>query len=1322
MKRFFIFLVTVCLSLNTFAQITKEQAADLVLNTIVGNKMDSVNVFVEPHIQSSDYYVISSIDSIDIPYDNYWFFFIDGDPEYYWGHDCIYVFVNTENGMYSLYEKQMPPFLYLSFMNDVSISYPIRNTITNNNIDGRNDYVPTPEANVNNSKYAILLNGGEISGNNCTYFWNDISHNYASLIEHGYPKENIFVLSCDGKSISNDGANPSMDLDGDGDSDIIEKTCTYLNIEDVFEHLSGVMKESDMLYIHSISHGSIDNNSGNVYLCLWENDALWDYQLAEMLSEINCSQIIVNVWACHSGGITDDIMAIDNGVKKSILTCVDEDNPVFRLTKINDSIKMDQCAYLTGTAFRGWHPNTNIDNVPWERYCKIGKLPSFHNIFEPKIEYDFDSIVYGGNNNGIYEIGEVINYAKQYDDQFDRLGTKINNCGFRDDLLCLHGITGNIVHSQNIQGNFHIEDQLNISPDVNLSLSDSTSLYLFDADITIDESAVLLMGDATSIIAKSGTCNIYVDGTISNGNNNVIFKADDGVTFNVFFNCKNPSLNNIKFDNCQLSFPNDNVCISNCNFYSTPLDLNISDVKYIGQSVTINNCCFYPGSKNLNYAVNISGYGSYSVSNCNITKSVNDTGCFRNGIQIYYCGNSTSATKSIHNNTINYCSGTGLMVYNSIGDIVMNKIHDNNYGVKLLNNSTINKFIGNSSASRPLNTQYIHDNDSYEIYMTRSCKPQDFHYNAITDDDNSAYIYYDQYVFYANQNQVAERVIDTIDVSYNWWDTTDSTLIASRLRSNSSSAKYMFMPLWQMGISEDKNTTDEILLATANEYVENGYYSEAKAIYMQIVEEYTETTSAETSLKMMLTIEKEINNNYASLRNYYYTNQVIVSNDRLQVLSSSLANKSNEFDGNYEEAVIWYEDVLTNPQTSYNDSIFASIDLGNLYLKMESNGEKINCGKLNEHKPKSYQQHTKQSDYALSLLPKNDNVYIEQIEDENNPVQNLDKIQNDLDYMILTWEVPQNTNYDEKLLSWSNDIFYTTCAAGVYEKQEALHYFTSDEIAEYVGWRIKQIAFIPLGTENTHSIVIWEVFDEEKILVYEQGVGNENLVFGEWNYIGLDDDFYFENNKNYYIGFSSDGHSDGHFIFPADNGEPNYDKNWIHIGESGWYCFDEAVNHNLCIKTIIENPGGKLINIDNSKNNNLTGYKVYANNEIVKEIEKPYIVCYFDTEFESSSDIQYCVTAVYGDVESEPLCIEYVSIDEMAETHSTLNVHPNPTNGIIIIENVNVSSVEIYNTQGQSVGRFNTNEIDIEHLPSGMYFIVVEDIDGNINVGKVVRK
>ena len=73
---------------------------------------------------------------------------------------------------------------------------------------------------------------------------------------------------------------------------------------------------------------------------------------------------------------------------------------------------------------------------------------------------------------------------------------------------------------------------------------------------------------------------------------------------------------------------------------------------------------------------------------------------------------------------------------------------------------------------------------------------------------------------------------------------------------------------------------------------------------------------------------------------------------------------------NYEEAVAWYEDVLTDPETGFNDSIFAAIDLGELYLRMEVNGTKGVSGKLKQYVPESMMAHQQQTELALSLLPK----------------------------------------------------------------------------------------------------------------------------------------------------------------------------------------------------------------------------------------------------------------------------------------------------------------------------------------------------------------
>lgn len=377
----------------------------------------------------------------------------------------------------------------------------------------------------------------------------------------------------------------------------------------------------------------------------------------------------------------------------------------------------------------------------------------------------------------------------------------------------------------------------------------------------------------------------------------------------------------------------------------------------------------------------------------------------------------------------------------------------------------------------------------------------------------------------------------------------------------------------------------------------------------------------------------------------------------------------------------------------------------------------------------TFAQITKQqaADLVLNTIVENkiDSVNIEK-ENTIMPVDSLNiacfDVYGDSFYNLLTWKVPASVNLKEKLLSWSNGCSVNAFAIGVPEDRDAAHRFTTDDIAEYVGWKVKKIGFVPLSNENIHAVKIWNKIGDEIVLIYEEELDNKDLVIsdynnGTWNYVEVKNDIYIEADKELWVGFSSDG-SD-YNVFPVDNGYDYKmtDRNWYKVGDNDWGSF--IPSKNFSIQAIIESNEGKQKILYEEPQ--LTGYNVYANDVLVKSIQEPVITYYLDL-LSSFSGIQYCVTAVYGDVESEPLCIEYVSIGEMAETHSTLNVHPNPTNGKIMIENVNVNSVEIYNTQGQSVGRFNTNEIDMENLPSGMYILMVKDIEGNVNVAKVVRE
>ena len=95
--------------------------------------------------------------------------------------------------------------------------------------------------------------------------------------------------------------------------------------------------------------------------------------------------------------------------------------------------------------------------------------------------------------------------------------------------------------------------------------------------------------------------------------------------------------------------------------------------------------------------------------------------------------NAGNTIRKVSNNTVYGCIGTGLVFYASSGDVTLNNVYDNTIGVKLLNNCNIRNFTGRCSAAAGENTQYIHDNDSYEIYLTSNCAPQRMQYNLITD-------------------------------------------------------------------------------------------------------------------------------------------------------------------------------------------------------------------------------------------------------------------------------------------------------------------------------------------------------------------------------------------------------------------------------------------------------------------------------------------------------------------------------------------------------------------------------------------------------------
>lgn len=1313
-KVLFLFLGMLFFSSFCLAQVGKQEAINLVMGSVVGSNSTNVNVYMESVLQMDFYYKMSRYDSIASPYSSYWLFFIDDMPEYSWGHDCRYVFVNSNSGIISSTRSHIPPYHYKLYLDVVSepitfVTPPI-NTDTTKRTLVNYDY-PS-----NKGKYALLFTGGEISGDSHTAFWNALCHSYCGLLENGFMKENIFVLSCDGGM-----ANPSLDFDKDGEPDIMSDSCNLHSIEVVLDSLSTIMQEEDILYIYGAMHGdTVDNHT---YLCLWDGGRLYDYQLANMLSRVHCSQYIVNIYSCFSGGMTEEIISIPNNAYKTVLASRDNQTELRHWAFIQYA-GMDIYNYFINSAFRNYHP-IYPDSI-WNRGNLIGQLQdqSFFSVLNSSLilnkDINYDSLVNGGNGNNNHEIDEIINYTSHFDPyQFGMYGVKHYECGFdtADDLLSLRGLTGSVTRTQVVNGVFHIEDALSIFADTLISHNGS-KFYLFDADLIIEDTASLIMGDTSSIIARSGDCHLIVKGSLAVGNG-VTFEARDGATLEIIFeNDADLVISNATFINCTLVLPERSISFDHCIFLGTPLAMDNSLAQSTSgeTTATVTNCTFSPNGIDINTALYINHFDHYKVIGCTIES--NDDGTFNYGIAIYNSG-SNSGWKQVSGNDVSGCLQAGIQLYASSGSITMNTVFGNGYGIKLLNNCNITSLSGHCSATLESDTQFIHDNTKNEVYMTGSSIPQRFRYNAIHHNGNMPFVYHDAYISFGGGSPGR----DFIDVKYNYWGS--GFMPTTHLYTNLIGGVYEYKPVWVLGDCSNEWGHDARLLNEADSLNAAGAYLEAQSVYKQVVDDYTKTVSAETALKSLLQLETYLDGDFETLQDYYLSNESIASNETLSHLASSLANKCNERMENYEEAIAWYEDVLTDPNTSFNDSIFAAIDLGNLYLRMEAGGEKA-VGKLGQYKPESEAAHERQTGYALSLLPKTKEATIATGR-ENMPISDLEASVLSNDTVMLTWDFPDGFDANPLLVSWIKTDTIENEAQYGYDSFMGTLYDEHD-LRPLTGWKIESISFHKVSNWTHYVYVFEQKHGEDMRVLYSQEV-SEEAPFG-LNIITIEEDLYIEPFTKYWFSVRIKNEGQSGYIYPFgtayyEPGMPGKSDLWLGGIGGEWWCYPGM--HGW-IKTILVNMDGEeKETVKPRENQSLTSYRVYRDGELIKEIPYSFVTYFTDTEYTKGIDLEYCVTAVYGDEESNPVCVtvNVTGIDEAAIALE-ITVAPNPTNGQVTVMGKNLRYAEVVNMLGQRVatarGDGDELQIDMASLPDGVYFFEIVDADGKRCVKKVMKE
>lgn len=1053
-------------------------------------------------------------------------------------------------------------------------------------------------------------------------------------------------------------------------------------------------------------------------------------------------------------------------------------------------------------------PMQGINEDPIELCLDYGQFYNLDNVGKVYFIVHQDS----GQHNGTISDFSLIDY--RWNEIFELPYSGIPNVSIVNNGYTMLGIPYHLLpFEQSIIANLTLDTDrvarrtVTVSNHSTLTINEGVHLDMYGTEayyckLLITPNSTLVIGDNAIITAKRGNCEIEVNGNIQIGQN-VTFKAENGATLKIRINGQ------------QI------VVIDGCTFTNATLQATIGSNGAPSftntSSFSISNCTFSALGNQCEYALRVDGYSSIMLAD----NTVNGVGLmssrfYTDGILLYNCGASGIGSQILRN-TIKGCTDTGLTLYGTTADIKgKNEITQCFTGVKLFNGSTVNNFMGNCGASNASQTQYIHDNDNSEVYIYRDCMPQTFRFNCITNSGNGWFVEYEDNV--DNGKGLCTR----LDLEYNTWGNYTNTQIGNHfhyITNTNNGVVFDFLPKWSYGECLSSYEEEAQRKSVEADSLWNiGLYTSAKVSYKEIVTLYPNTSSALNAMKKLLLMEGNDGENYAGLQYYYLNDTTIQGNESLSALAGSLANKCDEFMEHYEQAIAWYEAIIENEETPYIDSIFATIDLGNLYLKMEGNGTKDAKGRLTQFVPKSAEAFAKQTDEALRKLK----IVSWQI----SPTRELpEHYWTDLvteqpeDYVVdcngdvhlysaeaLAWLISvvnglngqEADNYEGRIVCLESDIDLSpaiwTAIASANDSFFKGIFNGNNHIIN--GMSTNEGFFGNLNDAKIKNVILKNTFVKDS----RQGIFFHQSEFCEIDRCWLEGEIFVSNTSELacfgYEGTASQitncmfrsplidnpsgtNPSQPICAFIENSNGNNTIRNCAIVIDSLAYPMDACIvginssgNVSNCYSYLgaykyfelwpyLYNQRSGIVGINygsiancyyNWLNPNL--YHDLVNTPAVFAGEMNDVLLYNYDE----SDWQLMGSVNIGGYESSNLlealnrwgeqqsntgnysrwCIDesilpnglpvlscfadLLSVKENKMSSSFISVYPNPANAIVSVEGMDCSNIKMYNALGQMVRSSEVNIISVSGLPEGLYFLHIDDGNGNVITKKVIVK
>ncbi len=419
----------------------------------------SAAYMVDGLLSAADTVMLDKGAPVAIPFERFYFAFVDDVPRANWEHPCRYVFVSEDATSFAVLYKMMPPRLRSRATSEAIRLSPIAeaqgechnhaeslDAVTGKVYAYANSLVPNILSYSTGDKsksYFVLISGGIDPENNGIRFWSDTAMMYSTLTKkYGVSKDNIFVYISDGTSSGKD-ANLSgwnspvlvdspRDLDGDGSSDV-DGAASSSVISGAFAALRSSLTANDQLWVFITSHGGPDGEQGpNNHDCTASlfssdgSDQFTDDQLASWTSGFKCPVAFL-IETCFSGGFVDDISKTANRV---IATACNHNEYSWGITPSDVTTVWDNVGYTRAyntfsapfiAAIRGWKPASYSNyGYPWS---------------------DGNSVSSDANGDGLVSFSEANDYACANDSQICKKSSHPDWCSYEYDDWGNYGST-----------------------------------------------------------------------------------------------------------------------------------------------------------------------------------------------------------------------------------------------------------------------------------------------------------------------------------------------------------------------------------------------------------------------------------------------------------------------------------------------------------------------------------------------------------------------------------------------------------------------------------------------------------------------------------------------------------------------------------------------------------------------------------------------------------------------------------------------------------------------------------------------------------------